>query len=85
LGFPAGEAEAEEKAANLESRLKKTDEALKDYALAADLYRKLGNEAFLNRVQISESVTCCEPMVEQVKPDSDIWTRLRKASFPSFL
>jgi len=74
LGFPAGEAEAEEKAANLESRLKKTDEALKDYALAADLYRKLGNEAFLNRVQISESVLLVNigrgseavPLVEEI-------------------
>lgn len=56
LGLTAGEAEAKEKAANLKSQLKKTNEALKDYALAADLYRKLGNEAFVDRVEVSESV-----------------------------
>jgi CHAT domain-containing protein len=56
LGLTAGEAEAKEKAANLESQLKKTDEALKDYALAADLYRKLENEDFVDRVEVSESV-----------------------------
>jgi CHAT domain-containing protein/tetratricopeptide (TPR) repeat protein len=56
LSLTAGEAEAKEKAANLESQLKKTDDAVKDYALAADLYRKLGSDAFVNRVQISESV-----------------------------
>ncbi|MGC2357163.1 MAG: tetratricopeptide repeat protein, partial [Candidatus Acidiferrum sp.] len=74
LGLTAGEAEAKEKAANLESQLKKTDEALKDYALAADLYRKLGNEVFLDRVEISESVLLVNvgrgneavPLVEEI-------------------
>jgi tetratricopeptide (TPR) repeat protein len=74
LGFAAGEAEAKEKAANLESQLKKTDEALKDYALAADLYRKLGNEAFLDRAEVSESILLVNagrgseavPLVEEI-------------------
>ena len=74
LGLTAGEAEAKEKAANLESQLKKTDEALKDYALAADLYRKLGNEASVDRVEVSESVllvnvgrgTEAVPLVEEI-------------------
>ncbi len=74
LDLTAGEAEAKEKAANLESQLKKTDEALKDYALAADLYRKLGNEVFLDRVEISESVLLVNvgrgneavPLVEEI-------------------
>jgi tetratricopeptide (TPR) repeat protein len=74
LGLTAGEAEAKEKAANLESQLKKMDEALKDYALAADLYRKLGNEAFVDRVEISESVLLVNvgrgseavPLVEEI-------------------
>ena len=74
LGLTAGEAEAKEKAANLESQLKKTDDALKDYALAADLYRKLGNEAFVDRVEISESALLVNvgrgseavPLVEEI-------------------
>ena len=74
LGLSAGEAEAKEKTANLESQLKKTDEALKDYALAADLYRKLGNEASLDRVEISESILLLNvgrgneaaPLVEEI-------------------
>jgi tetratricopeptide (TPR) repeat protein len=74
LGFAAGEAEAKEKAANLESQLKKTGEALKDYALAADLYRKLGNEAFLDRAEVSESILLVNagrgseavPLVEEI-------------------
>ena len=56
LGLIAVEAEAKEKVANLESQLKRTDEALKDYADAVDLYRKLGNETSLNQVDISESI-----------------------------
>ena len=41
----AGEAEAAQKVANLDLQLKKTDDALTHYRIAADLYRKLENEA----------------------------------------
>lgn len=74
LGLIAGEAEAKQKAADLENKLKKTDEALKDYSLAAELYKKLGNEALLDQVQISESLLLVNsgrgkeaaPLVEEV-------------------
>jgi len=56
LSFLAGEAEAKQKIADLENQLKKSDDALKNYGVAADLYRKLGNEALLNQVEISESL-----------------------------
>jgi tetratricopeptide (TPR) repeat protein len=75
MAFLAGEAEAKEKAANLENQLKRTDAALKDYALAGDLYRKLNNEAFLTRVQIPEAILLINagrgseaiPIVEQIQ------------------
>jgi CHAT domain-containing protein len=74
LDFLAGEAEAKEKIANLEAQLKKTNEAIKDYAVAADLYRKLGNEALLDQVEIAESVLLVNsgrgndavPLVEEI-------------------
>jgi CHAT domain-containing protein/tetratricopeptide (TPR) repeat protein len=56
LGLLPGEAEAEQKLADLEGKLKKTDDAVKDYAIAADLFRKLGNEALLDQVEIAESL-----------------------------
>jgi CHAT domain-containing protein/tetratricopeptide (TPR) repeat protein len=51
----AGEAEAAQKSANLDVKLKKTDDALTNYAIAAELYRKLGNESLLAEVEVSES------------------------------
>lgn len=51
----AGEAEAADKVARLDNQLKKTDDALKYYAIAADLYRKLQNETLLAQVEISQS------------------------------
>jgi CHAT domain-containing protein/tetratricopeptide (TPR) repeat protein len=56
LGLLAGEAEAEQKIADLENQLNKTDEAVKDYALAASFCRSLQNEAQLNQVEIAESL-----------------------------
>jgi tetratricopeptide (TPR) repeat protein len=56
MGLLAGESEAKEKVANLENQLKKTEDALRDYRTAADLYRKQGSDAFLDRVEISEAV-----------------------------
>jgi CHAT domain-containing protein/Flp pilus assembly protein TadD len=56
LGLLAGEAEAEQKIAGLESKLKKADDAVKDYALAAGFYRSLQNESQLNQVEIAEEL-----------------------------
>jgi len=55
-GILAGQAEAKQKIADLENQLKRTDQALKDYAAAADLYSKLGNDALRDQVQIAEAV-----------------------------
>ena len=52
----AGEAESAQKAGNLDNELKQTDDALKYYAIAVELYRKLQNESSLNQVEISESL-----------------------------
>jgi CHAT domain-containing protein len=54
--FLGGEAEAAQKIGDLDNQLKKTDEALEYYALAADLFRKLQNDSLLAQVQISESL-----------------------------
>jgi len=51
-----GEAEAERKIADLENQLKKFDDAVKDYAIAAGFYRSLQNESQLDQVEISESL-----------------------------
>lgn len=56
LGLLAGEAESKQKVASIKAQLKRTDEAAKDYELAAELYRKVGNEVQLNQVEISESL-----------------------------
>jgi CHAT domain-containing protein len=52
----AGEAEAAQKVGNLDLQFKKTDDALTYYEIAADLYRKLGNEPLLAQVELSQSV-----------------------------
>ena len=54
--FLAGEAEAAQKIADLDNQLKDTDDALKYYGIAADLYRKLQNEPFLTQVEVSQSL-----------------------------
>ena len=54
-GVIVGEAEAAQKSADLENKLKKTDDALKHYAIAAELYRKLENEPLLAQAQVSQS------------------------------
>jgi CHAT domain-containing protein len=56
VGLLAGEAEAQHKIADLENQLKRTDDALKDYAIALELYRKLQNESQLARVEVSEAL-----------------------------
>jgi CHAT domain-containing protein len=73
-GLVAGEAEAAQKIGNLEGQMKLTEGALKDYAAAADLFNKLGNEDALNQVKISESLLLVNsgrgkeavPLVEEV-------------------
>jgi tetratricopeptide (TPR) repeat protein len=56
IGLLAGEAEAKQKVADLQNQLKKSDEALKNYTLAAELYKKIGNEALLDKVEIAKSL-----------------------------
>lgn len=51
-----GQAEAAQKAANLYNQAKKPDDALKYYAIAADVLRKLNNEASLHEVEVSEAI-----------------------------
>ena len=53
---PLGEAEAAGKVGSLYDQLKDTDDALKYYVIAADLYQNLQDEPLLAQVQISESV-----------------------------
>src|SRR5258708_801493 len=55
-GIVFGEAEAAQKTADLNNQLKKTDDALKYYAVAAELYHKLQNEPLLAQVQVSLSL-----------------------------
>lgn len=54
--FLAGEAEGAHKVADLDNQSKKIDDALKYYAIATDLYRKLQNDPSLDQVEISESL-----------------------------
>jgi CHAT domain-containing protein/tetratricopeptide (TPR) repeat protein len=56
VGLLAGEAEARLKVANLENQLKRTQEAIQDYAIAADLYRSLGNDSLVNQAEIDQTV-----------------------------
>jgi CHAT domain-containing protein/tetratricopeptide (TPR) repeat protein len=56
LDLVAGEAEAEQKIGELENQLKKPEDALRDYTLAASLYRSTHNEGLLNQVEISQSL-----------------------------
>lgn len=55
-GIVFGEAESAQKTADLNNQLKKPDDALKYYAIAAELYHKLQNEPLLAQVQISQSL-----------------------------
>jgi CHAT domain-containing protein/tetratricopeptide (TPR) repeat protein len=55
LGLLAGQAEAQKEIADIENELKKTDEALKDYGLAATLYKALGNGDLLDQIEIAEA------------------------------
>ncbi len=92
LSFLDGEAEAKEKIANLESQLKKTNEAIKDYGKAADLYRELGDEAFLDRVEISESILLTNsargseavPLVEEIASYAER-RKLRELEFRAYI
>jgi CHAT domain-containing protein/Tfp pilus assembly protein PilF len=54
--FLVGEGEAAHKVADLDNQLKKNDDALKYYAIAADLYRTIQNEPLLAQVEVSESL-----------------------------
>ena len=55
MGFLAGQGEAEQKIADLENQLNKSDDSLRDYALAAGLYQSIQNYDLLNQVEISRA------------------------------
>lgn len=57
----AGAAEAAQKVADLDNQLKNTDDALKYYAVAIDLFRRLQNETNLIQVEVAQSL-----LLEQV-------------------
>lgn len=70
----AGEAEAAQRVADLNNQLKRTDDALKYYAIAVDLFRKLQNETLLNQAEVSQFFLLVQvgrgkealPLVEEV-------------------
>jgi CHAT domain-containing protein/Flp pilus assembly protein TadD len=74
LGLLAGEAEAQKEIADVENQLKKADQALKDYGLAATLYKTIGNEEMLDQIEIAESLLLIEagrgkealPLVQEI-------------------
>ena len=51
-----GEAEAAQKIADLSNQFKRSEEALKYYAIAGNLYRRLQNEPLLAHVELSQSL-----------------------------
>ena len=55
-GIPAGEAEAAQKVGSLDERLNRTDDALKYYAIAADVYGRVQNEPLLAQVRLSQAL-----------------------------
>jgi CHAT domain-containing protein/tetratricopeptide (TPR) repeat protein len=57
----AGAAEAAQKVADLDNQLKNTDDSLKYYAIAIELFRRLQNETNLTQVEVAQS-----PLLEQV-------------------
>lgn len=73
-GFIEGQAEAKQKLGDLENGLKRTDEAVKDYAEAATLYKKLQNNAAFFQVVFAQSLLMLNsgrgieaiPLVEEV-------------------
>jgi CHAT domain-containing protein len=73
-GIPAGEAEAAQKVGILEEQLKKTDDALKYYAIAADLYLKLQNEPLLAQVQVAQALLLIRVGrgMEAVSPEQEV-------------
>lgn len=91
-GFIGGQAEAKQKLGDLENGLKRTDEALKDYAEAAILYKQLQNNSAFFQVTFSESLLMLNsgrgieaiPLVEEVAN----YARehgLREIEFPSYM
>jgi CHAT domain-containing protein/uncharacterized protein HemY len=91
-GFLAGEAEAKHKIADLENGLRKTDDALRDYAEAADLYKKMQNESSFFQVEFSASLLLLNlergkeaiPLVEEVANHAR-QHNLREIEFSSYV
>ena len=92
VGLFQGEAEAKQKAADLENRLKKTEEAVTDYRDAAELYEKLQNKFALNQVEIPEALLLVQlgrskeavPIVEEITAYAKE-RNLRGLQFSSYL
>jgi hypothetical protein len=55
-GILIGQAEAAQKVASLYNQTKKPEDALKYYAIAVDLLRKLNSDAALHEVEVYEAI-----------------------------
>ena len=91
-GIPAGEAETAQKVAILSNQLKKTDDALKYFAIAADGYRQLQNESQLKEIQVAEALLLVNagrakealPLLDQIAPYARAH-HLRQQEFSTYL
>lgn len=91
-GIPAGEAETAQKVAILSNQLKKTDDALKYFAIAAEGYRQLQNESQLKEIQIAEALLLVNagrakealPLLDQIAPYARAH-HLRQQEFSTYL
>jgi len=90
--IPAGEAETAQKVAILSNQLKKTDDALKYFAIAADRFRQLQNETQLEEIQVAEALLLVNtgrakealPLLDQIAPYARAH-HLRQREFSTYL
>jgi CHAT domain-containing protein len=91
-GIPAGEAETAQKVAILSNQLKKTDDALKYFAIAADRFRQLQNESQLEEIQVAEALLLVNanrakealPLLDEIAPYARAH-HLRQREFSTYL
>jgi CHAT domain-containing protein/uncharacterized protein HemY len=90
--IPAGEAESAQKVAILSNQLKKTGDALKYFAIAADRFRQLQNESQLEEIQVAEALLLVNtgrakealPLLDQIAPYARAH-HLRQREFSTYL